>query len=451
MITLSLQKASEILRGTLVGKDAVFIGASNDTRHLQPGNLYIAIVGERVDGHDFLAEAINKGAIAALVSKAIDSELPQIVVQDTTVAMGELAKYWRAQFSIPVVGITGSCGKTTTSRMIGAILNEAGKTLVPEGNKNNQFGVPLTLFRLDDTYDYAVIEMGADRGGEIKYLANIVKPDVSVLTNVAPVHIEVSQGIGFGSIEGVYQEKTEIFRALDKQGIAIVNADDDYFPCWEKELSSHSFISFGYSDKADVTATDLHFNSDLHYNFTLCTPAGKIDINLSSLGKHNVLNALAASAVGLALNISLSQIQHALNQVPVVARRMIAHQLANNVTLIDDSYNSNVKSAKAVIDMMTDHAGIKIAVLGDMKEIGAESLAFHQAVGHYAKKKGIDYLLTLGPEAIAMANAFGDNAGHYQDINDLLDALKPKLIAGCIVVVKGSLSMGMDRIVNALI
>lgn len=451
MISLTLRQVSEIIGGKLLGNDALFTGVSNDTRSLQVGNLYIAIVGERRNGHLYLQAAIEKGAIAALVSEKNDNDIVQILVADTTLAMGQLAKYWRKQFSIPVIGITGSCGKTTTTRMVGAILSQVGKTLVPEGNKNNQFGVPQTLFRLESNYDYAVIEMGADREGEIHYLADMVEPDVSIITNVAPVHLEVTEGIGFGSIEGVYQEKTEIFRALTPQGVAIVNADDDYFAKWQNDIKQRTSLRFGYSSVADVTARNVQQKTDFHYNFTLCTPQGDVDISLSSLGKHNVINALTASAACIALGVNLLSIQRGLLQVPVVARRMIAHHLQDNITVIDDTYNSNVTSAMAVLDMLTDYPGTKIAVLGDMKEIGAQSEQFHQQVGIYAKQKQVDYLLAFGPESIAMAEAFGDNAEHYQDVDSLLTGLKQKLVADTVVVVKGSLSMGMDRIINALL
>lgn len=450
MITLSAQQASEILNAEYCGADVSFTGVSIDSRTITAGNLFFAIKGFQLDGHDYLQTAKAAGAVAAVVDHKVDLDIPQIIVADTTLAMGQLAHYWRKQFAIPIVGITGSCGKTTTTRMIAAVLQQQGKTLYPEGNKNNQWGVPLTLFKLSDQYDFAVIEIGANNMGEINYLANIVRASVAVLTNVAPVHLSVSEGIGFGTIDGVFNEKSEIFRALDSAGIAIVNAEDAYFPQWQKMLAKQSCLTFGYNDSADISASHLQVNQQFQYSFDMHTPNGDVTINLSSLGKHNVLNALAASAVGIALGLSLLQIQHGLAEVETVSRRLITHKLANGAVVIDDSYNSNVTSAKAVLEMLAEFKGKKIAVLGDMAEIGSQSAEFHHQVGQHAQQLGIDYLFAFGPEAIAMAEGFGDNAFHYTQVAPLVTALQNLLDKEVLVVVKGSLSTGMDRIVNAI-
>lgn len=451
MIELSLADAADILQGFLKGDDVTFTGVSNDTRTLQKNNLYIAINGENFDGHQFLAQAQQVGACAALVSEYVECDLPQVLVPDTTYAMGQLAKYWREQFDLPVVGITGSCGKTTTTRMVAAILSQAGKTLFPEGNRNNQFGVPQTLFKLDDSYEFAVIEMGANRAGDISYLSKIAQPDIAILTNVAPVHLDVTEGVGFGTLEGVFQEKSEIFRALGEDGVAIVNADDDYFSEWKRLLTEQVLLTYGFSDVADVRATDLSMNHDLQYRFCCRTPEGDVDVQLSSIGRHNIINALAATAAALALGISLTEIQQGLAVVPLVARRMNKHVLVNGAVIIDDTYNSNVKSAKAVIDMLTDFAGKKVVVLGDMAEIGEQSAEFHRQIGAYAKAAGIDQLFAFGTEAIAIQQGFGDNAEHYYDIDKLVNALQPHLRADSMTVIKGSNSVGMNRIVNALV
>lgn len=452
MIKLDLKKACREVSGKLDTKqNPTFVGVSIDTRTLIEGNLFVAIVGEQLDGHDYLTQAKQAGAVAAIVEKHVDIDLPQIIVKDTTQAIGELAFYWRHQFSIPIVGITGSCGKTTTTRMIAAILSQVGNTLYPDGNKNNQWGVPLTLFRLSEQHQYAVIEMGADRGGEIRYLAHIVRPDIAVLTCVAPVHLVVREGVGFGSIEGVFSEKTEIFRALGEYGFAIVNADDHYYPQWRQMLGSHNQVSFGFSSQANVTAAKLTANDHLQYQFNLVTPKGNIDIQLSSIGKHNVINALAASAVATALDIDIATIKQGLSDVPLVDRRMNRHQLANGAVIIDDSYNSNLKSAKAIIEMLTEHKGNKIAVLGDMAEIGEQSEQFHREVGEYAKQHEIDQLYCFGPESIAMAQAFGDNAQHYKSVDELVLDLSKQLTPKTMVAIKASLSVGIDRVVTALL
>jgi UDP-N-acetylmuramoyl-tripeptide--D-alanyl-D-alanine ligase len=376
---------------------------------------------------------------------------PQIIVANTTLALGLLAKYWREQFAIPIVGITGSCGKTTTTQMTGAILRQIGPTLVPIGNKNNQFGVPLTLFNLNAGHQYAVIEMGADRGGEIKYLANIVQPTVSIITLVAPVHLQVTEGIGFGSLDGVYQEKTEIYKVLQDAGIAIVNRDDAFYPKWHELLRDKKVITFGYTPDADVHATDFIANADFRYTFNLMVHDQCVSITLSSLGKHNIMNALAASAAAIALDVPLAAIQAGLSNVPLVARRMNRFNTLEGATIIDDSYNSNLRSAKAIIEMLAEHTGRKIAILGDMREIGTQSAEFHQAIGEYAKAQDIDYLYAFGPESTYTANAFGDKAQHFVEVEPLLQAVKPLLDATTLVIVKGSLGMGMDRIVKGLI
>lgn len=449
---MRLGQAAQAVNGTVHGENIEFIGAHNDTRVLQPGNLYIAIKGEQFDGHDFLDKAQAAGAIAALVSRHIDHPLPQIVVTDTQLAMGQLAKYWRQQFKIPFVGITGSVGKTTTRQMIGAIVSERGNTLISEGNKNNQFGVPLTLFRLGPEHKFAVIEMGADRPGDITYLADIVRPQVAVITMVAPVHLEVQAGIGFGTIEGVLQEKTQIFSQLPENGTAILNADSPYYDYWHKHLAKHHQISFGMQNAADVYATDLSAHNEMQYRFTLHTPVGKQQIQLSSLGKHNVNNAVAASAAAVALGITLDEIQAGLANVPVVEQRMIRKKGLNGAIVIDDSYNANVIATKALVDMLGDYKDKKrILAFGDMRELGKISQEEHRKIGEHAKAVGIEYLLAYGPETKATVAAMGKNAEHFDSHEALIERLKPLMDEHTIVVVKGSLRMSMDKVVNAIV
>jgi len=449
MINLSLQHAALILAAQLIGKDQEFTGVSIDTRSLEPGNLYVAIRGTQFDGHDFVAKAQQAGAVAAIVERKIAIDLPQIIVADTTLALGGLAKYWRQQFAIPIVGITGSCGKTTTTQMTGAILSQIAPTLVPQGNHNNQWGVPLTLFHLNHQHHFAVIEMGADRPGEIKYLANIVQPRVAIITNIAPVHLEVKKGIGFGSLQGVFSEKSEIYQALSSDGTAIICADDDFYPQWKKNLSANKCLSFGYHN-AQVSAKELQANHNMQYHFILATPLGETEVSLSSIGRHNVVNALAASAATLALGASLSTIKTGLANVPTVARRMIRLRAKKDAVLIDDSYNSNLKSVLAVLDMLADHTGPKIAILGDMLEIGSQSAAFHRQVGEYAKTLGIDHFYAYGKEAEMMAQGFGQDAKYFIDANALVTDVLTLLNAQTMIIVKGSFSMKMDLIVKAL-
>jgi UDP-N-acetylmuramoyl-tripeptide--D-alanyl-D-alanine ligase len=449
MINGSIKEIAKLFESNLEGTEK-FSGVSIDTRTLVAGNLFVALKGEQFDGHDYVAKAKELGAVAATLQQLIDIDFPQIIVKDSTLALGELACFWRAQFKIPFVGVTGSCGKTTTTQMIGSILNQVGKTLVPQGNKNNQIGVPLTLFNLSSEHEFAVIEMGADRGGEIKYSANIVHPDVSVITNVAPVHLEVSEGIGFGSIEGVFNEKSEIFRALKSSGVAIINADDDYFPQWKAMMKDKKTLSFGYSSHADVTVKNLHQNEDLQYSFTLITPEGSVEVLLSSLGRHNVINAMAAAAAALSLGIPLQTIARGLGCVPTMARRMIRVNAKKGAILIDDSYNANVKSVKAVLEMLADHPGQKIMVFGDMLEIGEQSSTFHSEVGEYAKTLGIDYFYGLGKDAEYAVKAFGINGKHFSVHADLVSDVLEHLEENTMVIVKGSFGMKLDKVVEGL-
>ncbi len=450
MIELKFSAAATILQGYLHGNDGQFRGAHNDTRQLQAGNLYIAIKGLHHDGHDFLLAAKEKGAVVALVQRYIDIDLPQIVVADTALAMAQLAKYWRQQFAIPFIGITGSAGKTTTRQMTGAILSQIGPTLISSGNHNNQFGVPLTLFHLHAEHQFAVIEMGADRPNDISYLVDIVQPQVAIITNVAAVHLQVSEAIGFGSLEGVFAEKSQIFSRLGTEGVAIINADDDFYPRWQKLLMDTKHMSFGLSPAADVTAYHLTHNADMQYNFDLHTPQGEVNVSLSSMGKHNVTNAVAAAAAALNVGAYLPAIKAGLENVPLVARRLNRFVGLKGSTLIDDSYNANVRSVPAVIEMLAQYPNKRILVFGDMREIGPSSAEEHRKIGHVAKQAGIDYLFAYGKDSQYTVETFGDQGYFFTSHDDLIHAIKPLLDEKTTVAIKGSLSMKLNIIVEAL-
>jgi UDP-N-acetylmuramoyl-tripeptide--D-alanyl-D-alanine ligase len=452
MINLSLKLAQKILDAELVGNDLEFTGVQIDTRLLESGNLFAALVGRQVDAHDFLDEAKTKGAVAALVSRKINSDLPQLVVPDVTIALGKLAHYWREQFKLPVIGITGSCGKTTTTQMLGAICNAAAPSLTPTGNNNNELGVPLILCRLGSEHKYAVIEMGAKRKGDINYLAHIVQPTIALITNIAPVHLEVPGSTGFETLDGVYLAKSEIYSNLPRNGsgVAIVNTDDEFYPQWCQMLRSQKMMTFGFDKDAHVTARNLAANVDLQYSFDLVTLEGLIRVQLSSVGRHNVINALAAAAAALAAGIKLQHIAQGLANVPLMKRRMVRLKAKNDAILIDDSYNANLKSVKALIDMLAEHPGKKMLIFGDMLEIGSQSPEFHRQVGEYAKKLGVNYLISFGKDAQYSSKEFGNSAQHFDDYEKLVAAIIPLLNKEVMVVVKGSLGMKMDRIVNAL-
>ncbi len=452
MIELSVYEAAKALNVEQYGEDVTFTGVSIDTRTILPGNLFVAIKGENFDGHEFINKAEENGAAALLVERKVNSYLPQIIVPSTHMALGELARYWREKFTLPIVGITGSAGKTTTKQMMGAILGQSGNTLIPEGNKNNYYGVPLTLFKLGLEHAYAVIEMGADRPGEISYLANIVQPTVSIITNVAAVHIEVAEGVGFGSVEGVFKEKSQIFANLPSNGFAIINADDAFFPQWQQNLISQNRLSFGLEGFADVTAENLQANTNMQYNFDLITPVGSINLTLSSIGKHNVMNALAASAAAVALNIPLGDIKVGLEAVPLVEKRMVTYAGKKGALIIDDSYNANVKSVPAVMEVLADFPGRskRIMIFGDMLEIGPTSLTEHFKIGEKAKVLKINYFYTFGTDSYAASQAYGDAAKHFTEQTALINDVLPLLDENTIVVVKGSRGMKMENIVKEL-
>ncbi len=444
MIHASLISIANQLAVSAPALDVSFIGISTDTRTLSPGNLYIAIQGEQFDGHQFLSEATANGAAAALVNRQIDCSLPQLVVPDTILAFGSLTARWRDQFNIPVIGVTGSNGKTTLKNMIATILRAACENpqhvLATEGNLNNNIGLPLNLARFNKEHRYAVLEMGMNHFGEIAYLTQLAKPTVAIINNAAEAHLE-----GLNDVAGVAKAKGEIFLGLAADGIAILNRDDAFFSYWQTLIGNRRFFTFGLDHPADVTA-DIKANNQL----TLQTPKGTINVALPLLGRHNAMNALAATAATLAVGIPLSAIQTGLENIKPAPGRMNQHTLTNGATLIDDTYNANPFSLQAAINTLADTSGIKILVLGDMKELGPDTKDFHFLSGEKARAAGIDYLFTYGNLSAAATENFGNNAFHFSDQEKLIQALTPYLKKDVTVLVKGSRSMRMEKIVAGL-
>ncbi|MBL4647720.1 MAG: UDP-N-acetylmuramoyl-tripeptide--D-alanyl-D-alanine ligase [Gammaproteobacteria bacterium] len=451
MLNFSTQRIRKLLGATQCGDDATIHGISIDTRTIQKNNLFVAINGENFDGQQFIPAAHQQGAAAVLSSQPSTENITQLVVDDPCQALGKITQHWRQQFDLPIVGITGSCGKTTTKQMLGTILQQAGDTLITPGNFNNFYGVPLTLAQLNGQHHYAVIEMGADRPGEIKYLSQLVQAEIAIVTNIAPVHLDVGNGNGFGTIDSILQEKTQLFHSLPTDGVAIINADDPLISSWAKQSLQHRSISFGIEHQADITAHNLKANTNMQYSFDLLTPKGNIAITLASLGYHNVLNAMAASAAAIALDLSLEHIKQGLAEVQPITRRLMQYRGINNALIIDDSYNANSKSVNAVIDMLAHYSGQRIMVLGDMLEIGEQSMAQHRNVGETAKRLGIERLLTYGQDSQHASQLFGKGGQHFTEKNLLIDALKAYLAPHTTVMIKGSHGMHMDKIVQALI
>jgi UDP-N-acetylmuramoyl-tripeptide--D-alanyl-D-alanine ligase len=418
-----------------------FNAVSIDTRTLEPGNLYFAILGEAKDGHDFIDEARKARAAGVVVSRLVETPLPMVKVEDTTKALGELGRLWREKFSIPLVGLTGSNGKTTTKNMIAAIFTEAGLApLATEGNLNNQWGVPLMLSRLTSDHKSAVIEMGMNHFDEIRYLTHLAQPTIALITNAGPSHLE---GVG-GTVKGVATAKGEIFEGLSKEGVAVINADDKFADLWKKLADPRKIITFGLEQSADVHGERILNGFKLNYlNQT-------IEIKLNLLGKHNIMNALAASAVGIANNIKLETIKSALENMNPEHGRMETKKGLNGSKVIDDTYNSNPLSFKAAIESISKEKLKKILVLGDMRELGEGGPELHRECGEVAKSAGIDMLFATGELMKNTVNSFGDHAKHFETQEALIQALLPLLSKDVLVVVKGSRSMKMEKVVDAI-
>lgn len=451
---MSLANIASALQGELVGADARFQRVSTDTRDIKAGDLFVALVGERFDGHDFIAEAGAGKASAVLVSRQVDIELPQLKVADTRIALGKLAELQRDAFAGSVAAITGSSGKTTTKEMLASILRcrsggssgNTEKVLATQGNFNNEIGVPLTLLGLRADQDFAVIELGASAAGDVAYLVQLVKPHVAMITNVMPAHVE-----GFGSIEAIAEAKAEIYQGLTEQGTAIINSDDGFASYWQSIVGDTQTLTFSGrgNNSADIYACDPQL-SPRGSRFTLCTPIGETPITLALLGRHNVSNAVAACAAAYILGADLEDMKSGLSSVQPLNGRLKSHQNNSGAVVIDDSYNANPGSCRSAIDVLEQFAGRRILVLGDMAELGAEAEKHHQEVGQYAKDKKIDALFSVGTYGQLVADAFGKEGHCFPNKAELIQAARSMLAKDAVVLVKGSRSSAMEEVVEAL-
>ena len=435
--------AATVLGAQRTGPDVPFSGAAIDSRKVEAGQLFIALPGQNVDGHDYVTVAREAGAAAALVNRVVDAEMPSIVVRDVHAALGQLSGYWRARMPAAVAGVTGSNGKTTVKELLGAMLSEVGPTLATTGNLNNDIGLPMTLLRLTPAERFAVIEMGANAGGEIAHLAGLAKPALSIITHCGPAHLE-----GFGSIEGVARAKGEIVSALPADGTAVLNADDKFFGYWRELAGDRKVVSFGLAHSADVTALWSDRSGSLE--LTIASPHGSFDASVSLLGQHNVMNVLAATAAALEMGASPAAIKAALAAFSPVRGRLCPVASASGARLIDDSYNANPASLRAAIDILAGSEGTRWLVLGDMAELGDDADAMHDEAGQEARDRGIDRLLTLGSLSERAAVRFGDGAQHFESVDALLHELQDAVGIGHTVLVKGSRSMAMERVVRGL-
>ena len=444
-----LSQIAQWTGGRLQGDDRLVDQLVTDTRVLAaaaPASaLFVALKGERFDGHAHVGDAASAGIRAALVAHDIDAPVSQVVVADTERALAAFAAAVHGTRSGKAIAITGSNGKTSVKTLLLGILQRAGKAYANPGNRNNEIGLPLAVIDAPDDAEFAIYEMGAGKPGDIAYLTAIVRPDVALVNNIAPAHLE-----RMGSLLGIADTKGAIYDALPAGGVAVINADDAFAPYFAERAHGRHLIRFGLEATADVTARDIELDSD-GARFTLVTPQGSIDVALSLPGRHNVLNALAAAALALGAGASLQAVHDGLAAATSVAGRLVTHRLANGAILIDDSYNANPGSLNAAIDTLANAGGVNWLVLGDMRELGDDARALHAEAGRRAKAAGIARLFTLGELSAAAAEAFGVGADHFQTHAALAEAVRAQLQGDVRVLVKGSRGSAMDKVVQALL
>lgn len=445
MMECTLSQAAEAMHGKLRGADGRFRGVSTDTRTLSAGELFFALHGPNFDGNEFVDSAAESSAAAAVVDSPVGTALPSITVDDTRVALGELAAAWREKMPATVIGVTGSNGKTTLKELIAGCLEPCAATLATRGNLNNEIGLPLMLSCLGPEHRFAVIEMGANHPGEIAYLAGLARPQVVVITNAAPAHLE-----GFGSLDGVARAKGEVLESVPRPRIAVLNADDEFYPYWRELAEDADVITFGLGPSADVRATDI-VESGNGSRFTLHLPAAETVIELPLPGPHNVSNACAAAAVATVLEVSLETIRRGLESARPVSGRLTRATGRRGETVYDDSYNANPESVIAAAEFLARQPGQRTLILGDMGELGADSAALHSAVGRAAKNAGLDRLLATGESSRLAVEAFGDGGSWFATIEELIAALGTEVAPDGTVLIKGSRAARMERVVAALV
>ncbi|MDW5445008.1 UDP-N-acetylmuramoyl-tripeptide--D-alanyl-D-alanine ligase [Polaromonas sp. SM01] len=447
---MSLQQALRCLPSAqLVGDGTLqFKRVHTDTRSLLPGDLFVALKGERFDAHDFLAQAYSQGAVAALAQQGLSAEMPGLLVDDSRLALGQLAAGWRSQFVLPLIAVTGSNGKTTVTQMVAAILRawKQEAAFATEGNLNNDIGVPLTLLRLRASHQVGVVELGMNHPGEIAYLAGLTQATVALVNNAQREHLEF-----MATVEAVAHENGAVIDALPASGVAVFPADELYTPIWKALAGARRVLTFAEEGAADVTAT-FHWTGGA-WQVKANTPSGALDFSLQIAGRHNVKNALAATACALAAGVPLATIAAGLSSFSPVKGRSRALQLqitGKAITLIDDSYNANPDSVHAAIDVLAELPGPRLLVMGDMGEVGDQGPAFHAEAGVYARERGIEQLFTLGVQSAGTAQAFGRGQHFGDDLAALQAAVSAVLPEVASVLVKGSRFMKMERVVQAI-
>ncbi len=451
---LNLTETAQAIGGQQQGRDANFTSVGSDSRAVMPGMLFVALKGEYFDGHDHVRDALAQGAVGALVTQewaAANHNLPLVSVVDTRMALGALAAHWRGRFHLPLIGITGSNGKTTVKEMCATILRaHFGQhgVLATSGNLNNDIGLPLSLLKLRHEHHGAVIEMGMNHPGEITYLTNIARPTVALVNNAQRAHLA-----GLGTLADVARAKGEIFAGLAADGVAVINADDAQAALWKEQNAGRQLLSFGFAPGADVGGhwQPNHDNKGFGGELTLLTPQGETSVHLSVPGEHNARNALAAAAACLAAGVTLASVGRGLASYGGIKGRLQQKFGWNGATIIDDSYNANPDSMRAAIDVLAALPGRRIFVMGDMGEVGEAACQLHDEIGGYAKSQGIDQLFALGEKSVAAAHNFGSGAQHHASVKTLVIALKPFMNKDATVLIKGSRFMRMECVTEAIL
>jgi UDP-N-acetylmuramoyl-tripeptide--D-alanyl-D-alanine ligase len=440
--------AARVLGVQLIGEDLSYGVVSSDSRTLEPGSLFVALRGPNFDGGDFVAAAAARGAVAALVERRVSAPLTQIVVPDALRALQQLASAWRAQFDYPIVGVAGSNGKTTAKTMTGAILSRMGLCMATQGNLNNHIGVPLTLMRLTSLHRSAVVEMGANRIGDVAELVKIARPTIGLITNAGAEHLE-----GFGDLDGVAKGEGEMVAGLPTEATAIINADDPYAGYWRSVASAGRIVTFGAAVPADFAAKDAVQSiehGEFQTRFTLQCPLGDRAILLKAGGAHNIANALAAAAAAGAAGASLEDIASGLADFRAVSGRLQLKAGPRGSWIIDDSYNANPSSVRAGLEVLRSLSGATWLVLADMAELGEQTADMHAHVGSYARDCGVKRLFAMGTQSSRAVETFGPGGEWFADPNALIRRLQAELIPGVTVLVKGSRVNRLERVVQAL-
>lgn len=449
MITqLYLSQLAKIIHGELHGSDRCFKKVGIDTRKLEAGSLFFAIKGKNFDGHEFLAQAEQAGAVGFIVEKPVSTSLPYILVNSVREALGYLARYLRDTYPIPTIAITGSNGKTTTRCILESIMSLKGSVLATIGSMNNDIGLPLTIFRQASEHDYAILELGTNHFGEISYLTKIAQPDIAAITLIGPAHLE-----SLGDLEGVKHAKGEIFEGLKPGGTAILNADQPEYLEYFSDLVAKraNIITFGRNLHATVRAENIKLHKDGCPSFDLVINQERRKVKMCLLGEHNVHNALAAAACAYAAGVSISFIVKGIENARTVQQRLVRREGLNGSIVIDDSYSAIPNAVLAAIDVLALETGIKIFAFGGMAELGANPEQYYVQIGEYARIKGIDYLYVCDPLGHFAVKAFGENGLQFDDSKIFVNAIKSKLAPGVSVLLKARRSFRMEDIVAQLL